>query len=122
MIYGSTVVGINAVLPSLFPISLIYAYSRPNSDDSYCDMVSVSIIGGAISPHELFQLLLDELLELHDEEEELVQDVDVVVVVQVVSLDLALAFAPKAARAVPLTVALTVALASAILVTFSALS
>lgn len=85
-------------------------------------MVSVSIIGGAISPHELFQLLLDELLELHDEEEELVQDVDVVVVVQVVSLDLALAFAPKAARAVPLTVALTVALASAILVTFSALS
>jgi len=83
-------------------------------------MVSVSIIGPAGSPHELFQLLVDELLELHDEEEEeeLVQDVDVVVVVHVVSFVLALAFAPKAARAVPLTVAL----ASASLVTFSALS
>jgi hypothetical protein len=44
--------------------------------------------------------------------------VDEEVVVHVVSFDLALAFAPKAARAVPLMVALT----SACLVAFSALS
>jgi hypothetical protein len=72
----------NAVLPSLLPISLIYANSMPYSEDSCTEMVSVSIIGGAISPHELFQLLLDELLELHedDDEEEDVQEVVVVVV------------------------------------------